>query len=70
MAVVDIEKGIRNELVKSRFRLVLMASQRARELINAKENTLPPQEKRYQKPTTVALSEIIEQKIRPVFVNE
>ncbi|ADR18926.1 DNA-directed RNA polymerase subunit omega [Calditerrivibrio nitroreducens] len=70
MAIVDIEKGIKNEFVKSRFRLVLMASQRARELINMKENTLPQQDNKYQKPTTIALAEIVERKIKPVLVNE
>jgi len=70
MAIVDIEKDIKNEFIKSRFRLVIIASQRAREIINMKENTLPPQEKRYTKPTTIALAELIEQKIKPVIVNE
>ncbi|MCX8083599.1 MAG: DNA-directed RNA polymerase subunit omega [Calditerrivibrio sp.] len=70
MSVVDIEKGITNELIGSRFRLVLISSQRARELISSKENTLPPQEKKYLKPTTIALSEIVEQKIKPVLIKE
>jgi DNA-directed RNA polymerase subunit omega len=70
MSVIDIEKGIKNETIRSRFRLVLMASQRAREIINPKEDTLPVQDKRFLKVTTIALYEITEGKIRAKLVNE
>ncbi|MEF3254509.1 MAG: DNA-directed RNA polymerase subunit omega [Deferribacterales bacterium] len=63
MAIVDIEKGVKNPLIKSRFRLVNLASYRARELMNPKENTLPAQDKRYLKPTTIALYEVVEGKV-------
>jgi len=49
---------------------VLMASQRAREIINPKEDTLPVQDKRFLKVTTIALYEITEGKIRAKLVNE
>lgn len=63
MPLLDIETGIRNKEIKSRFRLVHLAGIRSRELLNPKENTLPSQEENYDKYTTKALSEIIDNKV-------
>lgn len=70
MSIVDIEKGIGNKNIRSKFRLVAMASQRAREIMNPKENTLSVQDRKFLKPTTIALSEIVENKIQVMIVNE
>lgn len=70
MSIVDIEKGIRNKNIRSKFRLVAMASLRAREIMNPKENILPVQDRKFLKPTTIALSEIVENKISVMIVNE
>ncbi|BAI80887.1 DNA-directed RNA polymerase omega subunit [Deferribacter desulfuricans SSM1] len=63
MAFLNIEKGVNREDVKSRFKLSLVASQRARELYENKEGTVPPQVEGYYKNVTIALAEIIENKI-------
>lgn len=63
MPLLDIEKGVRKEEVRSRFRLVHLAGLRSRELLNPKEDTLPCQEDDYDKYTTKALAEIIDDKI-------
>ncbi|MCA1927609.1 MAG: DNA-directed RNA polymerase subunit omega [Calditerrivibrio sp.] len=70
MSIVDIEKGIKNKNIGSKFRIVAMASQRAREIMNPKENTLSVQDKRFLKPTTIALAEIVENRIQVHIVNE
>lgn len=63
MALLDIEKAINSERIRSRFRLVNMAGQRAREINTPKENTVPMQVTSYKKITTNALAEITSGKI-------
>jgi DNA-directed RNA polymerase subunit omega len=63
MPLLDIEKGIKNEKIKSRFRLAHLASKRARELNEIEEDTLPLQVNKYYKITTNAIAEIIEEKV-------
>ncbi|MGA1862765.1 DNA-directed RNA polymerase subunit omega [Deferribacter thermophilus] len=63
MAFLNIEKGVNRDDVKSRFKLSLLASQRARELYERKEDTVPPQVEGYHKNITIALAEIIDNKI-------
>ena len=58
MPLLDIENTIKED-TDSRFRLVNIASQRARELNAPKENTAPEQSFEYTKVTTNALNEII-----------
>ena len=60
MPLLDIEKAIKLDNVDSRFRLVNIAGQRARELNAPGEDTTDPQSDTYTKVTTNALSEIIE----------
>jgi DNA-directed RNA polymerase omega subunit len=60
MPLLDIEKAINSDEIKSRFSLVSIASQRARELNTGKSETLACQTDSYAKVTTCALSEIIE----------
>jgi DNA-directed RNA polymerase subunit omega len=64
MPLLDIEKAIRSDEVGSRFRLVNIAGQRARELNSPKEDTLARQSNEHTKFTTTALEEIIEKKIK------
>lgn len=59
MPLLDIEKAIRSGEIDSRFRLVSIASQRARELNLPKETTVEMQSSEYTKVTTNALNEII-----------
>lgn len=63
MPLLDIDKAIKLGEIDSRFRLVNIAAQRARELNAPKETTLPEQTHDYNKVTTNALEEIIEDKI-------
>ena len=70
MPLLDIEKGIKNEKIKSRFRLAHLASKRARELNEVKEDTLPLQVTKYHKITTNVISEIIDEKIEFIIENE
>ncbi len=63
MPLLDIDKAIGSEEVGSRFRLVNVASKRARELNAPTENTLPQQSTEYSKVTTNALNEIIRHEI-------
>lgn len=63
MPLLDIEKIIMNEKLKSRFRLVHVAGLRARELNNARESSTEQTIDRHSKVTTNALEEIIEHKI-------
>jgi DNA-directed RNA polymerase omega subunit len=63
MALLDIEKAIGTDAIRSRFRLVSMASQRARELNTMDEGTLAPQDYSYTKVTTSALCEITTEKV-------
>jgi DNA-directed RNA polymerase omega subunit len=63
MPFLDIEKAIKESDIGSRFRLVHIASQRARELNAPSEDTPPPVVTDFNKITTNALEEIIERKI-------
>jgi DNA-directed RNA polymerase subunit omega len=63
MPFLDIEKAIKESNIGSRFRLVHIASQRAREINDNKENTVLPKDPVFSKVTTIALDEIIEHKI-------
>jgi DNA-directed RNA polymerase omega subunit len=60
MPLLDIEKAIKMDNVDSRFRLVNIASQRARELNAPREETVDPQSTKYTKVTINALDEIID----------
>lgn len=63
MSFQDIEKGIKSEKINSRFRLAHIASKRARELNEPKEDTLPLQVETNHKVTTNAVEEIISEKV-------
>lgn len=63
MPLLDIEKIISAKKVGSRFRLVSLASQRARELNEPNENTASQQSAEYLKVTTNALNEIIKDRL-------
>ncbi|WP_022850007.1 DNA-directed RNA polymerase subunit omega [Limisalsivibrio acetivorans] len=63
MPMLDIEKIIRKPHVRSRFRLVHMAGVRAKELNDARENTLDAQLGDHYKVTTTALDELIREKV-------
>ncbi|KAA0258210.1 DNA-directed RNA polymerase subunit omega [Deferribacter autotrophicus] len=63
MALLNIEKAIKRDDVASRFKLSIIGSQRARELYEKKEDTLPPQVEGYYKNITIALAELVENKI-------
>jgi DNA-directed RNA polymerase subunit omega len=60
MPMLDIEKRILDEKVKSRFKLVKLASLRAKQLNKMKDDTIPLKREKYHKMTTNALDEIIE----------
>ena len=62
MPLLDIENTIKVD-TDSRFRLVNIASQRARELNAPKEATTPEQSLEFTKVTTNALNEIIKRTI-------
>jgi DNA-directed RNA polymerase omega subunit len=70
MPLLDIEKAIKTGEIDSRFRLVNIASQRARELNAPKENTMPEQHPEYTKVTTNALNEIINNDIKFTEIGE
>jgi len=57
--LLDIEKVIKNENLRSRFKLVHVAGLRARELNTPVDETADRQNEDYTKVTTTALSEII-----------
>lgn len=63
MPMLDIEKRIKDEKVKSRFKLVKLASLRAKQINRQKEGDIPPKLERYHKVTTNALDEIIEKAV-------
>jgi DNA-directed RNA polymerase omega subunit len=64
MILLDVEKGINNEKICSRFKLTYIASIRARDIYDNKEGTLPCLvNNEFVKNTTKALYEIIEGKI-------
>ncbi|PLX66470.1 MAG: DNA-directed RNA polymerase subunit omega [Denitrovibrio sp.] len=63
MPLLDIEHVIKQDNVKSRFKLVHIAGLRARELNAPKEDSMRRQNEEYTKVTTTALSEIIEGQI-------
>lgn len=64
MAFIDIEQLIKREDIKSKYRLNRILSLRSREIIEAKEGTLPPQVSYGTKPTTKAIYELLENKIK------
>ncbi|MDR2400253.1 MAG: DNA-directed RNA polymerase subunit omega [Deferribacteraceae bacterium] len=68
MPFLDIERAIKESDIGSRFRLVHIASQRARELNSPTEDTVKPLVTEYNKVTTNALDEIIERKL--IFIDE
>lgn len=61
--MLDIEKRIKDEKVKSRFKLVRLASIRAKQLNRMKDDDIPAKLERYHKVTTNALDEIIEKAV-------
>lgn len=66
--LLDIEKTIKRPEIDSRFRLVNIVTQRAREVNSDREGVLPLQAHDYDKVTTNALEEIIENKVK--FIEE
>jgi DNA-directed RNA polymerase omega subunit len=64
MPFLDIERAIKESNIKSRFRLVHIASQRARELNSPTDKTAKPAVTAFNKVTTNALGEVIEHKIK------
>lgn len=70
MLFVDLEKLIKREDIGSKFRLNRILSLRAREIIRASDDTLPPQSANGTKPTTKALYELVEDKIKVEKVTE
>jgi DNA-directed RNA polymerase subunit omega len=60
MPMLDIERRIKDEKVKSRFKLVRLASLRAKQLNKLKEDEIPLKHEKYHKVTTNALDEIID----------
>lgn len=65
MARITVEDCL--EVVDNRFNLVLMATQRARQLANGAEPTLDPHN---DKPTVLALREIAEGKVTHAMIAE
>ena len=63
MPLLDIDKAIGAQDIRSRFRLVNVASRRARELNAPVEETLPQQSEEFSKVTTNALNELISRKV-------
>ncbi|GAB1534764.1 hypothetical protein ADMFC3_03950 [Geovibrio sp. ADMFC3] len=63
MPMLDIEKRIKDEKVKSRFKLVRLAGLRAKQLNSFKEGDIPARLEKYHKVTTNALDEIIEKAV-------
>jgi len=61
--LLDIENVIKQDNLKSRFKLVHIAGLRARELNSPKDDTVRRQNSDHTKVTTTALSEIIESQI-------
>ena len=70
MAFLDIEQSINRENIASRFKLVHLASLRAKELNNPAENTVMPELKPGQKVTSKALAELVNDKIDFEEINE
>lgn len=64
MVFIDIEELIKREDIKSKYRLNRILSLRSREIIEAKEGTLPPQVGCGTKPTTKAIYELLKNKIK------
>ena len=63
MPLLNIDEAINSEYIGSRFRLVSIASRRARELNAPAEDTLPRQSEDFSKVTTNALNELICNKV-------
>ena len=70
MPLLDIEKAIKSEEIQSRFRLVHLASQRARELNADTEDTISAQSHDFTKVTTNALNEIITHEVEFVDIED
>lgn len=70
MALIDIEKLVKREDIKGKYRLNRILSLRAREIVDAKEGTLPPQVNEGSKPTTKAILELVKGKIKVEKIEE
>lgn len=70
MAFLDIERGINQPNVDSRFKLVHLAALRARELNNPDEETVLSDLKQGEKVTSKALSDIVRNRIKFVEMEE
>ena len=70
MAFLDIERGINQPNVNSRFKLVHLAALRARELNNPDEETVLSDLKQGEKVTSKALSDIVRNRIKFVEMEE
>ena len=70
MAFLDIERGINQPNVDSRFKLVHLAALRARELNNPDEKTVLSDLKQGEKVTSKALSDIVRNRIKFVEMEE
>lgn len=70
MAFLDIERVINQKNVDSRFKLVHLASLRARELNNPDETTVLSDVKQGEKVTSKALSDIVHNRIKFIEIND
>jgi len=64
VALINIEQLIEREDIKGKYRLNRILSLRAREIIEEKEGTLPPQVECGTKPTTKAIFELVKNKVK------
>ena len=58
--IISLPIVVENKKIDSRHRLVIMASQRARQIVEA---PTAPVDTRYEKPTTVSIEEIMENRV-------
>ncbi len=70
MAFLDIERIINQKNVDSRFKLVHLASLRARELNNPDENTVLSDLKPGEKVTSKAISDIVRHRVQFIEIDE
>lgn len=64
MSLINLEKIIEKPGVDNKFKLNRILSLRAREIINGGEGVVPPQADTSKKPTTQAILELLEDKIK------
>lgn len=64
MSLINIEKVIENPYVGNKFKLNRILSLRTREIIDGGDGVLPSQSDITRKPTTQAILEILENKIK------